>query len=525
MFKHILLALIISLSIYTPAIAGDKQVERFFENNVGLVDRYSKIAAPKNSASDIQNIMFDDRGQLSKRNGYTKNNAAFLGITSTGAVVGMGYQGGSSGYFAVVVGSQVFRTGNTFSGTYTNVTSTISLTNSSNNLVTFTQYNSLLVGCNESDPPFKVASSGNAFKLIGVSTVAKTCAGFGNYLVLGNTKEGTTDYPNRIRWSDINNPDSWPANNYIDVEPEDADGIIAVVQYQASLYIFKKRSIHQLIITGLDGAEAFVVRPIARGIGAYAKNSVKVLDTSGIIFLGQNGIYTFDGSSIELISDNIQRTVDDLARNRYAYSVGAIYRPKNQYWLAVSTATLNQKVLIYDYVQNSWSIYTGINASAIASAEDSNGNQILLTGSNTGNVHKQDVESENDNPDGVETAINAFYTTQDLYFGAPELDKTFRYLYVFTIVNTTTTVTVQSAYNFESGYVDSFSFQLEEEGELWDTAVWNSATWPQSANRVFRVRLDRTGRAMRLKFSNNTTDQLLGILGWTIVYELQDWKE
>jgi hypothetical protein len=521
MFKHIISALFLSALAYQPVFA-QKQAERFFDNTVGLVDRYSKIASPQNSASDINNIMFDDRGQLSKRQGYTKNNTAAL---SGGVITGIGYSGGSSGFFAVVAGSQIFRTGNTLAGSYTNVTSTVTITNASTNLVSFTNFNGELIGCNESDPPFRVGTSGNAFKLIAVSTVAKTCAGFSNYLVVGNTTEGTTASPNRIRWSDVNNPNSWPANNYIDVEPDDSDGVIALVPFQASLYVFKKRSIHQIIITGLTGAEAFITRPVARGVGAYAKESVEVIPNVGIMFLGQNGIYLYDGSTLDLVSDNVQRTIDGISRTRYAYSVGAVYRQRNQYWLAYTTSTTNQSVLVYDYIQKAWTVYTGINANALAAGETSTGADVLLTGSNAGNVHRQDVEGANDNPDGSETAISAHYVTQDLHFNSPEIEKTFRYLYVFTVVDSSTTITVQAAKDFESSYVESYTFQLEEEGAVWDTAIWDTDAFPASANRIFRKTLDRTGKALRLKFSNMSQDQVMGVLGWTIVYELQDWKE
>jgi hypothetical protein len=524
MFKYIKFALIIAFGLYSP-VQAQKQVERFFNNTEGLVDRYSQLAVSQNSASAINNIMFDDRGQLSKRDGYTKNNAAAL---AGAAVTGIGYQtSGSNSYYTVVSGSQIYRTGYSLGGTYTNITGTVTLTNANTNIIQFTTFNGQSIGCSESDPPFKVGISGNAFKLVNVSTIAKTCAGFGNYLVLGNTQEGTTALPSRIRWSDINNPDSWPANNYIDVEPDDGDGITTVIAYQASLYIFKKRSIHQLIITGLDGADAFIIRPVARGIGAYAKNSVKVIDNVGIVFLGQNGIYLYDGSILELISDQIQRQVDTFTRTRYQYCVGEVYRTRNQYWLAYTPSTTNTQLVVYDYILKAWTVYSGMEVNAIGAGEDSTGKAVILTGSNAGNVHRQDVAGENDNPDGVETAISASYTTQDLHFGTPELDKSFRYLYALSVLNSSTTITIQTAYNLATDFVDSYSFSLAEAagGAIWDNAIWDTATWPTIESQIFRRTLDRTGRTIRIKFSNAGMDQIMDVLGWAVIYEFTDWKE
>ncbi len=523
MFKQLLKVTLLGFFGHSLASA-QLQPARFIDNNGGLVDRYSTLAAPQNTASEIQNVMLDDRGQLSKRTAQDTIGSTTTAI-STMAVTGIGYHGGSNGFYTIVTGTSIWRTGNTLNGNYTSVIGTATLTGISTNLVQFTDFQDYAIGCSLSDPPFKLKASGNAAKLIAVSTVAKTCAGFGNYLVLGNTTEGTTAFPSRVRWSDLNDPDIWPANNYIDVEPDDADGVISLIQFQGSVYIFKRRSVHQLIITGLAGAEAFITRPVARGLGAVSRMSVQVIDNVGIMFQGQNGIYLYDGSNITLVSDNIQRTFDGIASTRLVHTVGAVYRTRNQYWLAYSTSSTNTQVAVYDYIQNAWTVYAGIEANTIGSGEDSNGQPVLLTGSTAGFIHSQDTELNQDEKNGVSTPIESFYVTQDLHLDSPEVEKSFKYVYVFTITDSVTTVTVQAAYNLDPEYTDTYSIALEQSGVLWDSALWDTAIWPASVQRIFRKDLNRNGRTIRLRFSNTAENQKLGVLGWTIVYDAEDYKE
>lgn len=519
MFKRSFLYLLLLAS---PALSGPLQSERYFNNTGGLVDHYSPILIPTKSATDIQNVQLDQRGQLLKRSGYINNNTTDL---TASTVTGVGYHQSTTGtsFLAVVVGTNVYTTGNTYGGSYTNVTSTITLTANINNLAQFTSYKDWGVFCNESDTPIKVKSS-SAFAIVKVATTAKTCESFNNYLLFGNTSELGTTYGSRIRWSDLGDIDTYPANNYIDIEPDDGDSIVAIKRYQNNLYVFKKHSIYEIIITGGAGAEAFIYRPIARNMGAYAKMSVKVVESRGIVFLGQSGVYLFDGANFDFISDSIQRKLDGLNRSRYADAVGVVHTGKNQYLLSVSDGvdTKNKTMLVWDYVQQAWSTYSGIQANALTEAEDSSGNVLLFSGDYNGDIYKQDVGTT-DKPNGVATAISAFYATPNLQFGSPEISKTFKYLYVFSKATSTSTITVDVAYSYLDTYSDTYTVNVGEAGAVWNVAVWNTDVWPGIATKVSRLELNRPGRAIRLKFSENSTNEL-GILGWVVVYSADDFR-
>lgn len=514
--------LLTALFLLASPVLAANQSDRFFDNTGGLVDRYSPILVPVKSASDIQNIHFDTRGQLLKRNGYDLNNTNSL---TASTVTGAGYHQASVGssFFTVIVGSNIYTTGNTFGGTYTNVTGTTTITAGIDNLAQYTDFKDMGVFCNDLNYPTRVTASA-AFQITAASTIAKTCEGFNNYLVTGNTQEGSTVFSSRLRWSDLNDINTWPANNFIDIEPDDGDSIVAIKRYQNNLYILKKKSIYEAIITGGSGAEAFIVRPIARGIGAYSKMSVKAIENRGLVFLGQNGVYLFDGNDFTFISDPIQRKFDGLNRTRYTSAVGEVYPKMNQYWLAVSegSASQNQTIFVWDYIQEAWSVYKGMNVNMLSQAEDSNGNILLFSGDYAGKVYKQDT-GVSDEPNGVTTSVSAFYASSNISLGSPEIDKNFKYLYLYSKATTSSTITLDMAYNFSDTFTDSQTLDIGSTGAVWGTAVWGTDNWPGTSVQVQRIEINRTGKAIRLKFSNSSTTQL-GILGWAIVYSLEDFN-
>lgn len=520
------LILLFSVFITANSYAGQLQAERYFANNGGLFDHISPLLVPNRNATAISNFTLDDRGQLTKRLGYTILNTT--GTISTYTVTGGGYLNSSNGnsFFAVVVGTNVFKTGNTFAGTWTNV-SGATITNASTNLTQVTSLQNKLIFCNDSDKPFTLTSTGNSVQIsTSTFTKAKTCAAYSNYLVVGNTFEGSTSFPSRIRWSDINNTESFPDLNYWDVEPDDGDQIVSIVTFEDSVYIFKRHSIYRMLVTGGEGPDAFIIRPLSRNIGAWAKNSVKVIPNVGIAFLAQNTAYIYDGANLEPIGDPIQRTFDAVNRQMWAKAVGEVYPKRYQYWLSVSVAgTTNDEVLVYDYVQKAWTTYTGMSFSMLAQSEDSNGANILISGSYIGNVYKQDV-GNSDYPNNVKTNINASYTTADLNFGQPEYTKNFKYLYLFSKVDSSTTVSATAYYDYVTTQpIDINLGTANLTLATYDTAVYDSDIYPNIVNDIQRVELNRSGRSIKLAFVNNSSDANVSIIGWVIVYSLESWRE
>jgi hypothetical protein len=521
MFKKLFLALLLA----APVFGGSLQPDRSFANNKGLLDRTSPLQRPDGTASVINNITLDNRGELDKRNGYT-----FLGNLNASPVTGGEAHTYNDGHtdFIVIIGTGIYRTTNTFGSTYTDITGTNTITATASNQAQSAGLNDVHVFCNQTDQPFYVPTTGNAIPLYNtLFQGAKACTTYGSYLVIANTKETSVVYASRIRWSDINSPNSFPVLNFIDIEPNDGDKIVSLVSFGDSVYIFKQRSIYQMAITGLDGPDAFIIRPLARNIGAWAKNSVKVVPGQGVFLLAQNTVYQISATGgIVPIGDPIQITINSISRAMWANAVAAVYPKRNQYWVAVSTTSdsINHLVLVYDYIQRSWTTYSGMNVNMLSQALDSTGDNVLISGDYVGNVYKQDTGTS-DNPAGVATAINASYTTADLVFSSPEITKNFKYLYIFTQVDQTTTLTVEAAFDYSSSFDYVKSVDLGQAGYLYDSSMYDSATYPAVLYKVSRLEINRSARAIKLRFSNASASSIVGVIGWANVYSLEDWRQ
>lgn len=529
------LILLFSAFLAVNSYANPLESKRTFKNVGGLIDHISPFLTPDGNASEIQNITMDDRGLLSKRTGYTVIDSTYALMVSSFSVAsssrfvnGGTYHTATSGnsFFTVIAGTDVYRIGNTFSS-YSKITGTLSLTNSASNLAQATHLQDRAVFCNESDKPFYIQATGNATQIsTSTFTAAKTCTTYGVYLVVGNTTESAISYPSRVRWSDINDINSFPALNYIDVEPDDGDKIVGVISFDESVYIFKHRSIYRMLITGLDGPDAFIIRPVSRNIGSWAKNSIRVIPNVGIAFLAQNTAYLLSDSGLNPIGDPIQRTFDSVSRAMWPYAVAEVYPKKYQYWLAVSTAnSINSEVLIYDYVQNNWTIYNNMTIQMLAQAEDSTGQNILISGDQFGVTYKQDNGST-DNARGSSSTIVGFYTTANLYtMETPDITKGFKYLYVYTVGDQNYTLNVKAAYDFSTTYEYDQDITVGSASALYDTGVYDTDIYPASGYTVTRLELNRVSRSIRLKFSNTTSGEIFGLLGWTIVFDNEDYRQ
>jgi len=123
---------------------------------------------------------------------------------------------------------------------------------------------------------------------------AKCLAPYYSHLVLGHTIEAATACPHRIRWSDTGDPEDWTTGTagYFDLN-DTVDWVVTLVPMSDRLYIFKERSIWELIYVG--GTRIYTARMVVDGVGTYAPNSVHCLGDE-IIFFGSDNVYMFDGT-------------------------------------------------------------------------------------------------------------------------------------------------------------------------------------------------------------------------------------
>jgi len=117
---------------------------------------------------------------------------------------------------------------------------------------------------------------------------------------------------NRLYFTQIFQPQSWPALFYIDIPFEHGDDIAAVVSQGDTLTVFGQASKPFLIIgqTSLD----FEVRPaLGAQAGALGPRAATIIE-QGIVHAAAEGVYIFDGATDRLLSYPIEPAWQDLVQ-------------------------------------------------------------------------------------------------------------------------------------------------------------------------------------------------------------------
>jgi len=114
---------------------------------------------------------------------------------------------------------------------------------------------------------------------------------------------------NRLHFTQLFQPQSWPALFYIDIPFERGDAIQAVLPLGDALLIFGNTKI--FVIIGRSSLD-FEVRPTIGSLdGAFGPRAVAVIE-NGVVHASASGVYIFDGTADKLLSFDIDPAWRDL---------------------------------------------------------------------------------------------------------------------------------------------------------------------------------------------------------------------
>ena len=208
------------------------------------------------------------------------------------------------------------------------------------------------------EAPLAVAASGTPLVAVFPPPTSKFIAFF-----RGRGFYVDPNFPSFIFYSDAGLPEQISsAFNFLEVTSDDGDEITGLVSYNDSLVVFKRRSMWR--ITALaDGTP--VLRPISQGVGSVAPRA-SLLAYDKLIFIGQLGVYEFDGGSVRSISNMLDEwwteTLPDFLKN----AVGWLDERQRRLFFAVphGANAENDVVLSFHYEIGAWSLTKGHKISA-----------------------------------------------------------------------------------------------------------------------------------------------------------------
>ena len=325
----------------------------------------------------------------------------------------------------------------------------------------------------------------------------------------------------RLYWSSLNDPDTWNAADYIDINPNDGDVVIGLGILKDELFIFKKNRIWAL--TGF-GASDFTVADMKErltGGGAQSKNSI-IETANDIYFLVHTGdiphftsiLRTQYGQIVAgaIISDVIEGSMGRLVKSQLDNCAG-IFDGRRIWWAITTSGTTNNEVFVYDEPTKGWTRHTGINASCWAISPLVTNKKVYFgEATNDALVYKLDT-STSDNG----TAIDMQFKTP-MYAPYPERKSKWKYLQI--------ACDVLSGGSLDVDYsIDGFD--LNDLATL--TLTGTSGTLPLTLDTgrlgtatIVRERIDFAGGVaykMQYRFRNNTTTDSVRIREYQIMYK------
>lgn len=189
----------------------------------------------------------------------------------------------------------------------------------------------------------------------GTTNSATTISTVGKYLAFHKNRLFIVDSanPTRIVFSDLGDYETFESTSFLYVPtPKSGDNITAITVFQDNLTVFTRNT--KYVLFGDDPGN-FVLRQSSGKKGAVNQSATKS-DSNYIYFLSDDGVYRYNGSADQLISDSIQNQIDSINDKTKSHAVvhNNYYRLYNT---SITSATVDQ-CFLWDTINSFWLIDT-----------------------------------------------------------------------------------------------------------------------------------------------------------------------
>lgn len=155
--------------------------------------------------------------------------------------------------------------------------------------------------------------------------------------------------PTKLVFSELSDYQSYLSTNFIYAPaPKSGDPITGIIVFQDNLIVFTRTT--KYVLYGDDPGN-FVLRQSSGRKGATSQSSIKA-DPNYIYYLSEDGVYRYNGSTDELISDSIQTEIDNIADKTKCAAV--VHDNYYRLYYPATGATVNNATIIWDTLNNFW---------------------------------------------------------------------------------------------------------------------------------------------------------------------------
>jgi hypothetical protein len=453
--------------------------------------------------ADCQNVDFDVRGAVKKREGYTVFNENTAETNDRDFVLPYTTTGGTKYLVVARAGDTNFAIED--DGTGIGLTSAVANTAGTTHdgvvikgaayLVNGVDQTAKISGTTESRLGTTLGATGNMPK-------AQCITFWKNRIFLGNTDTGTNKSRIRYSGSDTTPTDVeyYKSTSFIDVQQDDGDQIQKLIPFLDSLLIFKTSSTWVLRGSNPRDFELVLANP---SVGCVAPRTVAAWD-KGVIFLSARGVFSFDGSKVTRLSEKIDPAINDLGAANLEQANGVVFQQK--YYLFVhelGATSYPDTAYVFDLISGTWTKYRGWNVWHATVWNRAGTEELYAVDAET----REAVLRLKSGADDGGSNINAYFTTKWLDFGVPERRKMHRRMYAWFEADGDYNVNVDVQRNYAAANSVSNTVNLNPGGMIWGSSLWGEALWGAGQD-IIRARLTGIGTspAIRVKVYDDSTN-------------------
>jgi hypothetical protein len=474
----------------------------------GLNLRSDQFNLADNESPDMLNVTVDPRGGIRMRDGVDRRNTTALSADVKG-MWGFHTDSGTN-QLMVNYGTKVARSA---VGNFTDLTGITARTNGSR--VYGITMNNVAYGVSYDQPSFRwngttAADLGTTFGASGNMPQAQYVAFWNNFAWVANTYESATGYQSRVRWSAVNDPETWAAADYVDIDlGEHGDAITALVPDGDRLLIFKTNSVYAIF--GFD-SDSFQVVTLTNDMGSVELSSPVNTPFGTFFWHAQEGVFVYDGQNFTWLFSKLVPAIDD---QRITFgSAPQLAWGNNKLYVSIDWtdgAATTRRTLIYDPTLGqggAWAT-TDIDAGPLFSYRPPNSTPTVFAGcvANTGSVVDVEDEQKRDADrytGSTETHIDSYFITRWVTGKDPIVKKRWGRPRAVVSAEETITLPVNIFKDYDKS-TQTASFSVSVTGKTsasrWDTAEWDDA----DTSSDYLAKWDAIGRDLTADVKNLPT--------------------
>jgi hypothetical protein len=282
---------------------------------------------------------------------------ACAALNSGANIQGIGHllQADQDKWLIVVCGAKIYSLSN-YTGAYTEITGTASITAAADNLYDIFTFNDKVIGFG--GPP---ANPGAPWTWTGASTAAALTNGpstYGGFTANNRVfAYRTAAAPSTVFWSIIGDPTDWSgtgAGSAVIGSLSDGQRVTAAIVISTNyVLVFKENSTYQMVISSAP----FPVYSLFDNVGCVGKKAAVNVDGQ-VYFINMRGeMCSTDGQSLKRYPPAADNLWDAVQSSRYPYIIGFRESGSDHDWLIWSVSTTgstNNTSIVWDLANECW---------------------------------------------------------------------------------------------------------------------------------------------------------------------------